>query len=1067
MVASQEPEGGQTPRPVFACAGIALLRAPVLPEAHAVVARCRAEPEASEEATRLVDFVRGLMADPLVSEAVAVSSPSLSGRLHRILEGKPQAVADLRRAAMALTRYHLRMTGRSTPFGLMAGVAVARFAEVPDVRLGTAHRKGVRPDRGWLAGVVTQWERRAEALAQLRVTANDLCFVRGDRLVVPYVPHDEGRRRDDGRQVSEVWVRYTPAVRMAVEQARTPVPGGQLQRALSQAWPRVPAGAVADMLVALVKRGILLTDLGPPLECEDPLQHIVDRLVSVAAAEITVAELRAIRQDLTAYAQHPCGWGRGALEAAQARMRVLNADDRPVQVDLALDAQVQLPQAVAEEAQRAADLLWRISPHRLRLEEYHAAFLQRYGVDRAVPVAELLNTDTGLGPPAQYRTHPSPDQDLVHNELDLGRDQVLAALAQHAVLHGEREIVLDAQDLAALTPEPATGATQDSVVPASTEVCFQLLADSVAALGSGDFRLVAPPLLVSPVATAVWGRFAYLLPDVACELGALAAQAVTDNPDLLPVQLACQVRRARHANVTQTPRWLEHTLAVGTFTDRSDPRVLPLDDIAVIADPEGLQVISLSRGRLVAPAAFHLLDPAHTPPAARLVCDIAADRVRPLRGWSWGMAQTWPYLPRVRSGRSVLASARWLVTDPALRDQTTPFSQWRDALEGWRERWRVPERVQLTVADHHIELNLTQPWHLRLLRHDLGRRERALLYELPAGGDYGTGWLTGINGSHANEIVFPLLRHPDCPTVATHTLPAPALLARHARPAEHLPGGEWLYAKLYSSFDRHTELLTDHLPQFIAALPPEVDRWFFLRYADPHPHLRLRLHADPLVLTRQVLSALHDLTAQLRRTGLISHLVLDTYDPELERYGGPEAIEAAERVFHTDSIAALTQLHLLGSGKLDCDPTLLAAANHADIADRFGDPDKPDSPGGGLTWLLTAFPKNEYHTAFQERRQHALRLIDPSTGWRCLREQPGGPTVMAVWDQRAQALTDYRQRLHDLGERSWSAPTMVLRSLLHLHHNRLAGTHREAEHDVSAIARGALEAHRNRARFTR
>jgi hypothetical protein len=87
-------------------------------------------------------------------------------------------------------------------------------------------------------------------------------------------------------------------------------------------------------------------------------------------------------------------------------------------------------------------------------------------------------------------------------------------------------------------------------------------------------------LLVSPVAAAAWGRFAYLLPDVARELGALAAQAVTDNPDLLPVQLSCQVRRARHANVTQTPQWLEHTLAVGTFADRSDPRVVPLAVIA-------------------------------------------------------------------------------------------------------------------------------------------------------------------------------------------------------------------------------------------------------------------------------------------------------------------------------------------------------------------------------------------------------------------------------------------------------------------------------------------------------
>ena len=36
-------------------------------------------------------------------------------------------------------------------------------------------------------------------------------------------------------------------------------------------------------------------------------------------------------------------------------------------------------------------------------QDYHIAFLERYGIDAVVPVLELVNADTGLGLPATYR----------------------------------------------------------------------------------------------------------------------------------------------------------------------------------------------------------------------------------------------------------------------------------------------------------------------------------------------------------------------------------------------------------------------------------------------------------------------------------------------------------------------------------------------------------------------------------------------------------------------------------------------------------------------------------------
>lgn len=62
--------------------------------------------------------------------------------------------------------------------------------------------------------------------------------------------------------------------------------------------------------------------------------------------------------------------------------------------------------------------------------------------------------------------------------------------------------------------------------------------------------------------------------------------------------------------------------------------------------------------------------------------------------------------------------------------------------------------------------------------------------------------------------------------------------------------------------------------------------------------------------------------------------MLDTYEPELERYGGPGAREAAERAFHADSIACQEQLELLENREIGLDRTVLTALGHVDLACR-------------------------------------------------------------------------------------------------------------------------------------
>jgi thiopeptide-type bacteriocin biosynthesis protein len=91
-----------------------------------------------------------------------------------------------------------------------------------------------------------------------------------------------------------------------------------------------------------------------------------------------------------------------------------------------------------------------------------------------------------------------------------------------------------------------------------------------------------------------------------------------------------------------------------------------------------------------------------------------------------------------------------------------------------------------------------------------------------------------------------------------------------------------------------------------------ADRWFFVRYADPHDHLRVRFQGGA------VLPVVQAAVAPLVEDGRIWKVQLDTYEREVERYGGDAGIGPCEDLFHLDSAAAVELLGALGDdGRAD------------------------------------------------------------------------------------------------------------------------------------------------------
>jgi thiopeptide-type bacteriocin biosynthesis protein len=107
-----------------------------------------------------------------------------------------------------------------------------------------------------------------------------------------------------------------------------------------------------------------------------------------------------------------------------------------------------------------------------------------------------------------------------------------------------------------------------------------------------------------------------------------------------------------------------------------------------------------------------------------------------------------------------------------------------------------------------------------------------------------------------------------------------------------------------------------------------IDGWFFIRYGDPARHLRVRLHGTPERLGNEVLAALQAAVAPALEDGLLYRLALDTYEREVERYGGLDGVEMMERAAEADADAAIK---ILSSGSSIPERRHLAAASLASL----------------------------------------------------------------------------------------------------------------------------------------
>ena len=432
---------------------------------------------------------------------------------------------------------------------------------------------------------------------------------------------------------------------------------------------------------------------------------------------------------------------------------------RLFQVDLIKPAAgLVLGERIVEEILRGVEIVHGLSQRWERpFEEFRAAFQDRYGSGREVPLLAALDEENGIGyeraANAAAEASPLLAGLPIRSRKEQQRpswrpsDAVLLQILTRALSEGLTEIELDSDELARLQ------ALERPPAPDAFHVVTSIASPSAAAIERGDYRLFLH-FASGPSGARMLGRFCHA--DPAIREGVVEHLAAEEalRPDALFAEIV-HLPAGRTGNILARPVLRGYEIPFLGCSGAPLDRQIPLDDLTVTVLGDRIVLRSKRLGREVIPR----LTSAHNTSIESLgVYRFLAALSQSLgMTWEWGVLETMPFLPRVVSGRLVLARARWRVTAAEIQPVVAAAGAARfPEAQRFREKHRMPRYVVLTDSDHELLLDFENVLTIDAVVELVRNRQQFVLTELyPAPGQL---CAEGPEGRFFHELVIPFTR---------------------------------------------------------------------------------------------------------------------------------------------------------------------------------------------------------------------------------------------------------------------------------------------------------------------
>ena len=838
--------------------------------------------------------------DLAFDDSLYLASPDLSARIQRLKCSKNASTEDVAELKKAALKYWTRAHTRCTPFGLFAGCSMGQWG--PDDKLVLPGRDSIRRftrlDMDFLCTLAKQLENQEDIRSQLVFWPNTSIYAKGEKIRYVYYTYDE--RNNRSHQLREVHV--NEYVTRVLDLAKGGVRLHQLAEELTD--EEVLFEEAYEFVGQFVDSQLLVSELEVAITGPDYMQQIQSVLIAFPEQTSYIKHcrelLKNIEEQLAKLDTHTFNTAERYQEVIASVDKLGTPYDwsKLFQTDMykAPSQAITLPKKLQREILHAIDFLYHLIPpiQSRNLQRFIDKFEQRYE-GRRVKLIEVLDTESGIGFPVDdvrplnnpivtgidANNRPWEDEKLAFGKYE----RFLRALIERAQINGEA--IIDLQ------PERHKH-IMDNEINLSFPPSITLLGAIVRKNEAGDIQFKLD-FAGGSSGINLLSRFAYISPDFHTWVKDTVEFEKERYQDVLLAEIV-HLPNARTGNILKHPPFMDYEVCYLAKASQAATN-LPLDDLEIFIRNGQIYLWSTQHNRQVIPR----LSNAHnfvnsSLPVYSFLCSLQTHYTHQGLSFSWGhLSQMYNYFPRICFGNIILSEARWIVRKEMLDSLMEKHSSLERAFHILKQKLEIPDTFLLVEGDNELLIDTQNALSLGIFLDMINKRESTILSEFLFDADSAIARDQG-GLAYANEFIG-ILHHP------TFVAVKPTQITGHPKLIRSFPpGSEWLYVKIYCGEKSADQILSDAIGPLIQNLEPQayLEKWFFIRYADPDTHLRVRFKLTERKFAGELQTALLDCLTPLLMAGIIHDIKLDTYHREIHRYG-EASMELAESWFYEES----------------------------------------------------------------------------------------------------------------------------------------------------------------------
>ncbi|WP_341637022.1 thiopeptide-type bacteriocin biosynthesis protein [Staphylococcus casei] len=900
---------------------------------------------------------------------------------------------------ISLYKYLVRMTFRSTPFGMYSGVGINAIGTKAQQKEEIIYYGYLNNSMLYL--FINYIHNEDNILDKIQVCNNPSMYEDKTHLFLPYQVEYIVNEYSDSGNIS---LKKNELTKRVTELCTYEINFFELKNIICNEF-QASETTVHDYLKKLISEDFLITDFKINLSDKNSYKLILKRLEKINEKTNDIYILLEKIDDILRNI-HNTNIRKDILNLLKEADNLVNVkfpefEGNVINIDTKIcDRNIDITDSDIENIKYISNLnsqLTLFEPSKV-LEDYKIKFSEIYGQDEDVKLTELLNVSTGLGLPDEYNT--------IKNLNNLEKANNISCILENwkteALLKNENIIKLDSDKLSELTPY-----MQKTNINTSFDMYLTKLSNSK--------KLYLKTNSGSLHATQTYGRFLYMFPSNIVEdiykfdtykpKGLSTMEIVYNHP----------FPKIQNVMTSQLPD------KIINFSNYYSNTII--DDLYVfLGNDFNFYIRDKKRSELIYPSFNNLHNTNLAPSIIRFLSDISTQYITGTYFLNFS-ATDHAYSPRIEYANIVLSPQKWNIN----LKEGLDFENFILNINKFSKIYNLDAQFYLIYEDQRLYINLNSIISQHVLYAEYKKRPLLELEELEESLDFSQN-LT------FNELVFSASSNNSPDLKQSVSLPSEQI---RDQKEVILPGHDWVCINLYYNEYNFNELMSLGIWEKIYTELLDtnaIKTIFFIRYYDSSNHIRIRfkIHDGDIFIKKKIL----DIINSFKNEGYIKTFAIVPYYRETYRYGGPNCIKNAEKCFEIDSKIVAKYYGMLNN---KYDILDFAIDNILEILNYFRNTidSKID--------VLEVFGKNkEVKGLYRKKRNRIFQSISKNSDF------------LKSYGINKWRETEYKNYINLLKDEEKLEDNNLVLSVIHMFCNRLLGIDREIESKTLELIYRAL-----------